>query len=390
MLEKPFDQMDKAFIESLIADKVVEAKHLDYKDALPGDTDKEKNRFVEDVCAFANAAGGDILFGLRERKDTTGQKTGTPVYVGLKGLNFDQEKLRLEHIILNKVEPRISGIQFRPIEGFENGPVLIMRIPRSYNAPHMTKHDGRFRLRTDSGNYAMDVQEIRSAFIASETLPERIRQFRAERLSRIVAGETPISLSSGPVMVLHLIPLSAFGRRQAYDLAEVYQHEGLKPMGATVDKRRYSFDGVLTYTPTGNGSRIASYTILFRDGRIEGVDARIVQRMAHKRLISPDYEQTAVCGLKNYLSVQRDLGVETPLIAMLTLLGVQGYRIEGRRDGSDGPDSEPIDRNDLLSDEIIVHDHGCDCDRAMRPMLDAIANAAGLPQSVRRVRTSEG
>jgi hypothetical protein len=376
MLDKPFDQMDKTYIESLIADRVVEVKHLDYKETLPGDTDKEKNRLVEDICSFANAAGGDIFFGLRDKRDERDQKTGTPEYVGLKGLNLDREKLRLEHIILNKVEPRIGAVQFRLVEGFADGPVLIMRIPKSYNAPHMTKHDGRFHSRTDSGNYAMDVQEIRSAFIASETLPERMRQFRAERLAKIVAGETPVALNNGSKMILHVVPLSVFSRKDVCDLSEVDAPPiDPVPMGASGWDHRYNFDGLLAYCAG------RAYTQLFRDGRIEAVEAGVIQRGSDRKAISCAFEEIVVSSLENSLQVQKKLGVAPPLVVMLTLIGVCGYRIVGWG-GFDEPDSGPIDRDDLLSDEHIIEESDCDCARMMKPIFDAIWNAAGLSRSM--------
>jgi hypothetical protein len=387
MFDKAFGEIDKAYIESLIEDEVVEAKHLDYKETLPGDTDREKNRFVEDICAFANAAGGDIVFGLAERKDTAEEKTGTPVYVGLKGVNFDQEKLRLEHIILNKIEPRILGIQFRPpIEGFPDGPVLVMRIPRSYNAPHMTKHDGRFHSRTDSGNYAMDVQEIRSAFIASEALPELIRQFRAERLAKIVAGETPVRLNNGPKMILHVVPISLFGRRELYDLQELYDRRAdIVPIGGAMGSEyngRYNFDGILSFCPSQDDGAARSYTQVFRNGVVEAVDADLIQRGAHEKGISRAYEDDVLSALRVALRVQKMIGVEPPLTVMLGLLGVAGYRIVGWLDAGRDLRYGPIDRDYLLSDGVIIEEYGVHIDTIMRPVLDAVANTAGWPRSL--------
>ena len=386
MLSKPFDQIDKAYIESLVADKVVEVKHLDYKEILPGDTDKEKNRFAEDVCAFANAAGGDVVFGMRDRRDEEGQKTGTPEYAGLGQFNFDQTKLRLEQIIQNKVEPRIPGIQFRLVDGFTNGPVVVMRVPRSYNAPHATKHDGRFRSRTDSGNYAMDVQEIRSMFISSEALPERMRQFRADRLARIAAGEIPVRLNNGPKMALHVVPLSAFGRSDVYDLTEIRQRRALVPVGTGGMDLRYNFDGLLAYALARGEAAVLSYTQLFRDGKIEAVEAHHIQRGSHEKGISCAYEDDALFIVENALRVQQQLGVEPPVFVLMSLLGVRGYRIAGwdqkYPSRSPFPGQGQIDRDDLFSDGIIIGQYQDDLRKIMRPLFDTIANAAGWARSM--------
>jgi hypothetical protein len=382
MFNKAFDEIDKAYIESLIEDEVTEAKHIDYKETLPGDTDREKNRFVEDVCAFANAAGGDIFFGLRDKRDKEGQKTGAPQYAGLLGLNLDQTKLRLEQIILNKVEPRISGVQFRSVEGFDGGPVLVMRIPRSYNAPHMTKHDGRFRSRTDSGNYVMDVQEIRSAFIASETLPERVRQFRAERLAKIVAEETPVPLHNVPKIVLHLVPVSSFAQNLTYDVTSARGGSViLRPMGDPSGNSRYNLDGLLSYSQGRGAGAALMYTQLYRDGRVEAVDALWIQATGEKKTLGRGFEKYIVDGMRPYLAIQEMLGVETPILAMLTFLGVRGYVIGGTdslyaRRGEDG-----IDRDDLIIGEVVIEEFGCAIEQCMRPAFDAVWMACGWPGS---------
>ncbi|MBN1360846.1 MAG: ATP-binding protein [Sedimentisphaerales bacterium] len=387
MLDGPFDAITKDDIEALIADEVVETKRLDYKETLPGDTDKEKNRFVEDVCSFANAAGGHIIFGLRDKRDAENQKTGTPEYVGVPGVNIDREKLRIEHIILNKVEPRIPGIQVRQIDGFENGPVVVMRIPRSYNSPHMTRDGGRFRSRTESGNYAMDVQEIRSAFVSSETLPERVRQFRADRLARIVAGEIPVRLGDGPKMILHVAPLSAFGRKETYELCEIYQGRRLCPIGAGEFDTRHNFDGLLAYCRQRDEVGGNSYIQLFRDGTVEAVDANHIRKGAHEKGVSCAYEEDALDALENALRVQQDLGVELPVVVMLSLLGVRGYRIVGWDQKyprhAPFPGHGLIDRDDLILDVVFIeHEYKCDRRQIMRPVFDAVANAAGWPGSM--------
>jgi hypothetical protein len=65
----PLTQIDDALLESLRADRVREGRQLDYKETLPGARDDDKREFLSDVTSFANAAGGDIIYGLRERRE---------------------------------------------------------------------------------------------------------------------------------------------------------------------------------------------------------------------------------------------------------------------------------------------------------------------------------
>jgi predicted HTH transcriptional regulator len=210
VIHKPFDQIDKVDIESLVDNAVEEGRTIEYKQALPGNADKDKKEFLADVSSFANAAGGDLLYGVEEARDAGGQPTGIPASTpGLAIPNEDTEIRRLENIIRDGIRPRIAGIHMQAVGGFANGPVLLARIPKSYAAPHMVtfQEHSRFYSRNSKGKYPLDVGEIRVAFALSESLPERIRSFRTERLARIIADETPMPLRRVPILVLHIIPV---------------------------------------------------------------------------------------------------------------------------------------------------------------------------------------
>jgi len=53
---------------------------------LPSGSDADKKEFQADVTSFANAAGGDLVFGIEEKQDDQGRNTGIPLrVVGLSG-----------------------------------------------------------------------------------------------------------------------------------------------------------------------------------------------------------------------------------------------------------------------------------------------------------------
>jgi len=73
MIEKPIDKIAHHDIESLVTNQVRERRTLEYKRELPGNKDSDKNEFLADVSSFANAIGGDLLFGVDEKRDGEGQ-----------------------------------------------------------------------------------------------------------------------------------------------------------------------------------------------------------------------------------------------------------------------------------------------------------------------------
>ena len=67
MLEKPLDSPGLADIERLVELSVAESKVIEYKEVLPGTRDSDTKKFLQDVCSFANALGGHIVYGVSER-----------------------------------------------------------------------------------------------------------------------------------------------------------------------------------------------------------------------------------------------------------------------------------------------------------------------------------
>src|SRR6185295_15061478 len=128
----------------------------------------EKRDLLADISAFANADGGDILFGVREKIED-GKNTGLPeAFLGLRGANIDQEILRLQNLIRDGLEPSLQ-VEMRAVPGFEQGPVLVVRVPQSWNSPHMIKSSPCFYVRSNNGNNPLGVQEIRQVFLLSQT-----------------------------------------------------------------------------------------------------------------------------------------------------------------------------------------------------------------------------
>jgi hypothetical protein len=379
---KPLDQIRGSDLQSLVDNQVSERKHLEYKRSLPANSDSDKKEFLADVTSLANAAGGDLIYGVKE-------KDGVAVEVcGLSNINRDDEKQRLENMIRDGVEPRIPGLGIQDVELEKQGFAIIIRIPRSWASPHRVIFKGhdKFYSRNSAGKYSMDVPELRAAFLLSETTAERIRNFREGRLARIVAGETPAPLPDSPKLVLHIIPLGAFDPRTSCDVRSlVHQSTGLMPINASGCSYRHNFDGFLTHDQPLGQPFARSYVQFFRNGAVEAADISLLLRRGGLAFIpSKLYEAKLIEALSRYLSVQKLLNVEPPVVALLSLLGVRGY-IMGVQPAAPWPDESgvhPIDRQDLLVPEVMIESLDCDVAEALRPAFDAVWNACGYPRSM--------
>jgi hypothetical protein len=381
-INKPLVSITEEDIQAIVsAGAPEEGKTIEYKGELPKNDYESKKEFLADVSSFANAAGGELFFGIEEA-------SGIPVNIcGLHISNPDKAKLRLENMLRDSIEPRIPGISIKAIQASADY-IMIIRVPRSWAGPHAVKlrKHWRFYSRNSAGKYPLDVPELRGQFLSSATRTERIRNFRAERLGKIVADEAPGPLTKAAKTVVHIVPFGAFDPAFKVDMTSLEEDDSnLKPIGVgTASWRRYNLDGFLTYTKYVGDTR--SYLQIFRNGCVEAVTESIMQEIeeGQKIIQSGSFEYELLCGVSRFLSVQERLGVEPPLFVMVSLLGVHGYlvkpspQIAGRfwKD-----DANPIDRSDLLLPEIMIDSFEVNLIEVVRPIFDSLWNASGWPQS---------
>jgi len=181
---------------------------------------------------LAKSGGGDILFGVDEKKDSENKKTGTiGEIIGIDNVNFDDLKQKIENIVRDSTRPRVTiQLPTEPISVNEDKCVLIIRVPHTWNPPHAVLWNKvpRFYARTSAGKYPLDVEQIRESFIKSETVRERIKQYRFERIEKILAGDLPVEFfeKRGSVRtVIHIHPLSSFSTNKVFDLVKMRNEE---------------------------------------------------------------------------------------------------------------------------------------------------------------------
>lgn len=386
MIGKRFDLIAKDDIDALVRDGVPESRTLDYKRELPGNSGDDRKEFVADVSAFANAGGGDLIFGVDELRDAANKPTGVPASApGLPSVNADAEKLRLEQLMMNGIKPRMSGIQLRSIDGFAEGPVFVLRIPASWAGPHVVDLDNRWRFysRNSAGKYPMDVSELRTAFALSETLAERVRGFRDERIGKILAEETPIPMDREAKVVLHVVPLTAFDPEYVLDISSIEARAAtiISPHFGS-HRSYYNFDGIITYQTDTTDSRYSYYSLLFRSGAVEVVDAWLLSETQHGKNIPHEaFELDTVNVLRRVLTFMQQIDIRLPATVMVSLLGVRGYESTlAERPLTPGL-GQPVDRDNLIIPEVIIQEHGVEPGSVLRPIFDAVVQAAGFPRS---------
>ena len=259
----PYEKWTPAHIHFLMDGKPPESRFLDYKESLPSD----EVELLKDVSAFANTQGGAIVYGIRE--DNTVPTEIAPLSV----IDEDKTLNQLSNWIRANLDPNLSEFYFDLIE-VKSGKVVVLRIPQSSNAPHMiAKGSAKFYSRGAAGNTPMDSFEIRSAFLASESLVEKVNAFREHRAVTIGDNALPFNLIERSIAVLHIIPLSAFQRPHNFSIAELRKALGdSRPPGSTLGHNRdVCLEGALNVASESAKGDAISYALLFRTGVFEAV-----------------------------------------------------------------------------------------------------------------------
>ena len=367
-------------LESLVRDKVSEDRFLDYKRDLPSEKEDDKREFLNDVTAFANTFGGTILFGIAEEE-------GTGIPKEICGCNIpkpDEVILRLSNIIQSGVEPRLASLRFEPVDLRSGKTVLVAVIPQSAAAPHMVKKGSpKFYMRGAVGKQPMDVYDIRTAFLASETVIERIRDFRLDRIAKLASGAGPIPTRDTSVFVAHVLPLVSFTRRINLDITKLQTapSELLKPLQSRSGYApEYCLEGFAQVWHNID-RKAMSYTLAFRNGCIEAVDAYSLKAWKGKTVLEEVfYGQELRLFLPRIFDLYHMLDIPFPCFLALSLLNIRGASIPVDQSYI-GTGVKPVDRDHLILPERELLERPDNVDAVIRPLFDLVWNACGLPQS---------
>ncbi|MCG3134759.1 MAG: hypothetical protein HMLKMBBP_02120 [Planctomycetes bacterium] len=366
---KAIEELGAADLRALVAAAAAECRTVEYKRDAPGRNDEAKRELLKDVSSLANAAGGHLIYGIAAREgvpeDVCGFEEGSP----------DDLKLRVENSIRDGIRPRVHGVQSAVIGVGEGRVALVLRVPRSFCAPHMVTLGGwsRFFGRGSAGCFQLDVDDLRRAFADGAGASDRVRAFRAERISRILGGEAPSALEPGAVVVLHVVP---FGERVGLPFpigrAASIDREVL-PLSSDAVERRWNFDGFLI-TSRGPGA----YLQVLRSGAFESATDRLC---LDGNILLTEIEDQVLARSGEYLGALRKLSAEGPAVILLSVLRCRGLQIPGTSFERHRRADHPIDRDHLLCPDVLVTDYGADLRRVLRPAFDSLWNAVGIRES---------
>lgn len=142
-------------INELITNKIEESLNLDYKasGSLDKNSEKKKIEITKDISAFANSAGGIIIYGIKEINHFPQE------YSFIDGQIYTKEWL--EQIINNAINKKIDSLKIHPIrvEGDIEKTIYVVEIPESDQSPHMAR-DNKYYRRYNFESVPMEEYEV--------------------------------------------------------------------------------------------------------------------------------------------------------------------------------------------------------------------------------------
>lgn len=365
-------------MRGLVLESIAESRTLEFKAAFELETDEQKREFLSDLTALANTDGGDLVLGIKAEKGVASE------VCGLKGFVADDRIGQIENLLRDAVQPRLSGVRPQVVPLESGAHVLILRVQRSLNAPHMVRHRGitRFCGRNSNGKYDLDVHELRSAFLASEGIAEKLERFRMDRINKLASGTTPVPMSSEHLVVLHLLPVVSARPEIQFSIPELKlatKDHQLRPIASSGWGPMCNMDGLI-YASNWRDRTYHSYVQLYRNGFLEASDSYTLTANDQKLIASIAWERDLLEVFKGYLEALNNLKLSPPYAASITLIHVRGYsmHVSPRFRNPGGP----INRDHLLTREILIESLDERPETILRPLFDQVWNACGWEQSI--------
>ncbi len=174
-LTKPVDELTAQDIRGLITNQIQEGEHVEFKEGLSSSgnagqatghiriTNGDKEKILKEIVAFANGYGGRLFLGIEE-------DGGDPPVAAAVTPLADCTNLadRLGRACADLIDPPMLRLDVSGIPTEQDGSgVVVLDVPRSIRAPHMSNRDHRSYRRRDSESVPMDMRDIQDMTLRS-------------------------------------------------------------------------------------------------------------------------------------------------------------------------------------------------------------------------------
>lgn len=372
IFKKQFQDIEWNDIDLLISSEQLETEHLEYKREVPGNSDSNKKELLADICSFANSDGGFLIYGIGEDR-----ASGKPAIQPFGNLNAETN--RIEQIITTGITPRLISYKVKAITPQQNSDgIIIIKIEKSWIGPHMVSVEqvNKFWIRKQSGKFPMDYNEIKTSFLVSGKIEDRVREFCNSRELALHQQSTVRSIKNERSLMLHVVPLSTFSHRLA-DIQDLKNDNHLMmPLSQDSTSWRINLDGFSRSTVS---DRVESYVQVFWDFTHEFADSFIMESYNKPNEVFIGRIGIAVSkALRISFENMERLNIHGPKVIILRLNGLKNVALVNTKNNYEAP--REFDRARIVLPDILDADG--DHLKIAGQLMNSLANAAGYEKAL--------
>lgn len=220
-----------------------ENEYLDYKvnfsflEFQKGNPKREKHifEFRSDVCSFANAGGGYLVYGISDEKGMASDLIGIDITDG----NTDRFELDRKNN-LSSILPIIPCIRFKFISLINGKFIVILYIQTDSYSPYMhMENESNYKIykRVGNGKSCVGYTELKNMFNQSQSIEKVVRNFREQRIYNFKSFEDMDDFRYSQFMLVHIIPdtfmdsshnknLFLMERRNKFNFSKIFSSVG--------------------------------------------------------------------------------------------------------------------------------------------------------------------
>lgn len=158
------------------------------------------SEFKSDICSFANAGGGYLIYGISDNKGMADKING----ISIKDNNIDKFELDRKNN-LNNILPKLPYIKFSFVPLSNGNYVVIIYIMGDRFAPYFHLEDEKnYKIykRVGNGKQVITYTELKNMFNQSLSLENEILEYRKRRVDYYLHKNEMFK----PFYLLHIIP----------------------------------------------------------------------------------------------------------------------------------------------------------------------------------------
>lgn len=382
----PIDELVSEHVHALVATSRSEGRRIDFKEAFKraeNGKSRDSHEIAKDVAAFANSSGGDIVYGVTEIDGTAS---------GINSAASAEEVEELHSFIQMAVRDGVSpyvDIRCRYIPMADNSGVYVIRVPKSFLAPHAVRKRGEkealwFFKRGEDCAVPMEESDVRYAYTTGFDVNRQIEVFRRTRIAQVnntIVG--PLFAKSVRVHAF-FIPLVAFSNGDSLAYPQLV-------VGANRLRLESGHSGPMpcpegAFLHGGETDGVWHAWHVHRNGAVEWVDAgtnyfhNFKQGEKLQKIVYPLYERRLCDRLQDVVSCIESLNIGGPMAFCLSLSSARGAQLSIPNNPFLHASPCPIE--DMHAQTLIVRSASDLNSENIRPAFDHVMNAFGIQKSM--------